>query len=159
MPLDRVAPNKRGKFHLASNGLNGISIRNNAVKRLIFLFICVSFFISCEPSSDLVYPVKPQPKTEFAESDTVKMQYQINTSLVHAQMYLVFADYGNGYLYQCIVESVYNPVDDTADNLRWTFLKSQMTSDIAKFKIIAHWDNQPQRDIQLGIIYFSNVHK
>ena len=125
----------------------------------LFVFLFISLFISCEDSSKLVNPAKPQPKTDVAESDTVEMQYEINVNLVHAQIYVVFADYGDGYIYQCLAESVYNGVDNTAENLRWTFLKSQMTSNTAKFKIVAIWDNQPYRDIQLGVIYFSNLHE
>lgn len=121
---------------------------------IVFLFVCISFFISCENPSDLVYPTKTGK--ESVKNDTVKMQYQINTTLVHAQSYYIFADFGDGYLYQCIAETIYRGDNNTADNLQWTFSKNQITSNTAKFKIIAHWDNEPYKDIQLGVIYFSN---
>ncbi len=123
------------------------------MKSLLFLLFAF-LLVSCSQNSN---PVNPQIVTKtdtlYVPIDSVRMQFQLNTSLVgNVSQYLIYADYdGKGYSYQPISETVFRG-DYQQYYLQWYFHVSQIKISYAKFEILAHPTSG--NDVVLGTVYY-----
>ena len=131
------------------------------MKTLFTILILSLLLASCgknnpvEPTTKIITKIDTVyvPDTVYVHADTVKLQFQLNTDSINSNVqYLVYADYdGNGYSYQPIDETVYRG-NYQEYYLQWTFQRSQIKNDVAKFRLIEHPFSGI--DTQLGIVYY-----